>query len=122
MRKAIDLFGADWCEPCKKVKARIEQSDPVSHGVTFTYHDASKYEVERLPLLFVGDDLLEAPSLNEVDLALERLYALATPTKPQPKPEPEPDLQPREGAGPVEALLVFAIFAALGYAATLIVK
>lgn len=78
MRPAIELFGSEYCPPCGKAKDLITATSPADKGVTFKYIDVgedSGYAMKQLPVIFVGDQVLEGPSSDQLKAALEKLYA-----------------------------------------------
>lgn len=126
MRPAIELFGSPWCSPCGKAKEIILASNPQSKGVAYSYVDVSEdaeYASRSLPVIFVGDDLLEGFDEQKLRAALDRLYASVSP-KPQqvppvPPPSPEPYSAPPSASsiGFAEVVTIVS-FAALGFAVT----
>ena len=130
MRAAIELFGSQWCPPCGKAKEIITASSPDSKGVKFRYIDVGEdpgYAMKQLPVIFVGDEILEGPTEGKLRAALDRLYAAVAPppepTKPEEPMKPDESKPPGldEGAQATQQQkpwLILAVFAALGFVAT----
>jgi glutaredoxin len=113
MRAAIELFGSEWCPPCRKAKDIIKASNPEAKGVSFAYIDVGEnpeYAMKSLPVIFVGDQQLEGPTAAQLRDALDKLYASV-----ESETDASKDEQARKPQKPNAQWLVFGVFAALGF-------
>lgn len=119
MRAAIELYGSKWCPPCGTAKDIITATSPDSKGVKFTYVDVGEdpgYAMKQLPVLFVGDEVLEGPTQSELKAALDRLYAAVAPPPPEPVQPVQPITDTRQDCARADKpWLVFAVFLGLGF-------
>lgn len=121
MRAAIELFGSKWCEPCSQAKSIIEATNPQKKGVTFTYVDVTEqpgYALKTLPVIFVGDAILEGPTETKLRAALGVLYASLPAPTDAVKPADESQTRRRNVETPSDVpWFVLGVFLVFGFVA-----